>query len=177
MMVDVQQFNVTKNAADASAPSGVWAGAPSLAASTVEMENTSGFPVVVEVVGGTVTVVKVNGTTTGITAGSFRVRVGETLAITYSVAPTLTWTYDAPRSFRPAGTWAGAPALAASTVAMTNTSGYDVEVGISSGTVTVVKKNGVTLTAVTTPASVRLRPGHTLAITYSVAPTLQWIYA
>ena len=77
----------------------------------------------------------------------------------------------------PTGVWAGAPALAASTVAMTNTSGFDVIVGISAGTVTVVKKNGVTLTAITTPAQVHLRPGHTLAITYSVAPTLQWVYA
>lgn len=176
-MVDVQQYNVTKNAVDAQNPSGAWAGAPTIAASTVEMENTSGLPVFVEVVGGTVTVIKISGTTTGITAGAVRLRAGETLAITYSVAPTLTWTYEAPRSFRPAGTWAGAPSLAASTVAMTNTSGYEVEVGISSGTVTVVKKNGVTLTAITTPAAVRLRPGHTLAITYSVAPTLQWVYA
>lgn len=176
-MVDVQQWNVTKNAADEAAPSGAWAGAPTLAASTVEMENTSGYPVFAEVVGGTVTVIAVGGIDIGITAGAVRLRAGEKLAITYSVAPTLTWTYEAPRSFRPAGTWSGAPSLAASTVAMANTSGYDVEVGISSGTVTVVKKNGVTLTAVTTPASVRLRPGHTLAITYSVAPTLQWVYA
>lgn len=78
---------------------------------------------------------------------------------------------------RPKGAWADAPSLAASTVAMTNSSGWPVDVGISSGTVTVVKKNGVTLTAVTTPAQVRLNPGATLAITYSVAPTLQWMYA
>jgi len=76
----------------------------------------------------------------------------------------------------PVGAWAGAPALAASTVAMTNTSGRRVVVGISAGTVTAVEKNGVTLTAVTTPAQVTLRPGSTLAITYSVAPTLQWMY-
>lgn len=76
----------------------------------------------------------------------------------------------------PSGTWAGAPSLAASTVAMTNTSGFDVEVGISSGTVTVVKKNGVTLTAITS-GRIHLRPGHTVAITYSVAPTMQWLYA
>jgi hypothetical protein len=75
----------------------------------------------------------------------------------------------------PSGVWSGAPALAASTVAMTNTSGFDVEVNISSGTVTVVKKNGVTMTAVTS-GRVHLRPGATIAITYSVAPTLQWLY-
>jgi hypothetical protein len=59
---------------------------------------------------------------------------------------------------------------------MTNTSGWTVEVGISSGTVTVVKKNGVTLTAITS-GRITLRPGATLNITYSVAPTLQWVYA
>lgn len=77
----------------------------------------------------------------------------------------------------PVGAWAGAPSLAASTVAMTNTSEYTVEVGISSGTVTVVKKNGVILTGVTTGVRISLRPNATIAITYSVAPTLQWIYA
>ena len=76
----------------------------------------------------------------------------------------------------PSGVWADAPALAASTVAMVNDSGYAVHVGISAGTVTVVKVNGVTLTAVTTPAQVRLRRGDSLAITYSSAPTLQWLY-
>jgi hypothetical protein len=75
----------------------------------------------------------------------------------------------------PTGTWADAPALASSTVAMENTSGYPVEVNITSGTVTVVKKNGVTLTGVTS-GRVTLRPNATVAITYSVAPTLQWIY-
>lgn len=75
----------------------------------------------------------------------------------------------------PTGLWAGAPSLAASTVAMENTSGWPVEVGISSGTVTVVKKNGVTLTA-TTSGRIHLRDGGTIAITYSVAPTLQWLY-
>jgi hypothetical protein len=77
---------------------------------------------------------------------------------------------------RPQGVWAGAPSLAASTVAMENTSEYDVVVGISSGTVTVVKHNGVTLTAITS-GRLLLHPGATVAITYSVAPTLQWVYA
>lgn len=85
-------------------------------------------------------------------------------------------TMEAVDADNPVGVWADAPALAASTVAMTNTSGYPVVVGISAGTVTVVKKNDVTLTAVTTPAQVRLGRGHTIAITYSVAPTLQWMY-
>lgn len=77
----------------------------------------------------------------------------------------------------PTGVWAGAPALAASTVAMTNTSGFDVEVLVSGGTVTFVKKNGVTFATATGGPAVRLRPGHTISVTYSAAPTLQWSYA
>jgi hypothetical protein len=88
----------------------------------------------------------------------------------------LNTTYKAAAEENPTGLWAGAPSLAASTVAMENTSGHDVEVLITSGTVTFVKKNGVTL-ATATGVTVRLRPSHKLAITYSVAPTLQWSYA
>jgi hypothetical protein len=75
----------------------------------------------------------------------------------------------------PAGVWAGAPALAASTVAMKNTSGYAVVVGVSSGTVTVIAIDGVTITGATS-GRFRLKRNSTIAITYSVAPTLQWIY-
>ena len=83
-------------------------------------------------------------------------------------------TYAAACAENPVGVWAGAPALAASTVDMTNTSGHDVEVVITGGTLTSVKKNGVQVaTAATT---VNLRPGHTLNITYSAAPTLVWRY-
>lgn len=88
----------------------------------------------------------------------------------------LNTTLEAAAEANPTGLWAAAPALAATTVAMTNTSGHDVEVLITSGTVTAVKKNGVTM-ATATGATVRLRPSHTLSITYSVAPTLQWSYA
>lgn len=77
---------------------------------------------------------------------------------------------------RPVGVWSGAPALAASTVAMTNTTKWPVEVGISGGTVTVIKKNNVTLTAVTS-GRFTVMPGGTWAVTYSVAPTQQVIYA
>lgn len=76
----------------------------------------------------------------------------------------------------PVGTWTGAPALAASTVDMVNTSAWPVEVGISSGTVTVIKKNTVTITGATS-GRFYLRPGGKISITYSVAPTLQWLYA
>lgn len=83
----------------------------------------------------------------------------------------------------PDGTWSGAPSIAASTVAMTNTTEYVLEIGVTGGTYTVFKKNGVTLTGVTSanqgtvPFRFRLKPGDTFAITYSVAPTLQWVFA
>lgn len=77
---------------------------------------------------------------------------------------------------RPTGVWSGAPSLAASTLVMTNTTAWPVEVGVSGGTVTVITKNGVALTAVTS-GRVLLQPKATIAITYSVAPTLQWIYS
>ncbi len=77
--------------------------------------------------------------------------------------------------------WVDAPALAASTVDMENTSHTSKFVRVSGGTFTVVKvgKKGTTLTTVTalvtaTPGGVIVRPGHVLNITYSGAPTLQW---
>jgi hypothetical protein len=75
-------------------------------------------------------------------------------------------------------------ALAASTVVMTNTENYAIEIVLSGGTWTVLKKNGVTLTGVTSanqgtvPTRLYLRPGETWALTYSVAPTaVQFLYA
>ena len=80
--------------------------------------------------------------------------------------------------------WAGAPALAASTVDMENDTETDKLARISGGTFTVVKigVKGTTLTTVAalvtaTPGSVLVRPGHVLNITYSGAPTVQWFEA
>lgn len=179
--MDVQQFNITKAAADSVNPAGVWADAPSLAASTVAMTNNSGHTVWVDVSSGTVTVIKVDGDTTGLTSGSFRLLPNQDIAITYSVAPTVGWTYDSVATAAPVGAWADAPSLAASTVDMVNTSGRDVNVFIvGAGTVSVVKIDGVTTGLVSTTAPVgwvRLRRGGVLNLTYSVAPTLHWIYA
>jgi hypothetical protein len=173
--MDVQQYNATKAAADAENPTGAWAGAPALAASTVAMRNTSGHPVFVDVSSGTVTVIAVDGVTTGFTAGSFKLQPNSKIAITYSVAPTVGWSFESGGQSVAAGAWAGAPALAASTVDMVNTSGGPVSVYISAGTVTVIKVDGVT-TGLTSGAF-RLRRGSKLSITYSVAPTLAWVYA
>jgi hypothetical protein len=79
---------------------------------------------------------------------------------------------------RPTGLWTGAPALAASTVAMVNTSGYDVVCNVTGGTTTAVKRNGVTITGLTSAiGQILLAPGSSIAVTYSAAPTLQWMYA
>lgn len=166
-------------------PSGVWNGAPSLAATTVPMENTSGYPVWVDIIGGTVTEIDVedgDGETinTGLTAGSFLLQDGRSITLTYSAAPTVAWRYQQTNPWQPRGAWSGAPSLASSTVDMVNTSGFPVDVYIvGSGTITVVKVDGATtgLVSTTAPAgNVRLRPGGVLNITYSVAPTLHWIY-
>lgn len=85
---------------------------------------------------------------------------------------------------RPTGVWTGAPATAASTVAMTNTTKWPVEVLFSGGTWTVLKKNNVTQVGVTSanqgtvPTKLTLNPGATWALTYSVVPTsVVWTYA
>lgn len=64
---------------------------PAVPASTVGQDNNNPFPVVVTVTGGTVTVIAVNGVTTGITSGAVYVPAGQSIAITYSVAPTWSW--------------------------------------------------------------------------------------
>jgi len=93
-MVDVDQLNTTLAAANAEKPDGDWSSKPAIAASTVAVTNSSGSNMFVEVTGGTVTVVKVDGVTVGArVAGLFYVRAGSTIALTYSVAPTWQWFY------------------------------------------------------------------------------------
>jgi hypothetical protein len=98
--MDVQQYNVTAAAADEENPVGVWAGAPAIAASTVKMVNTSGHVQIVDITGGTVSAVAVNGVVyksanANVLSGRFRVRRGGNIAITYSVVPTnVTWYYE-----------------------------------------------------------------------------------
>jgi len=82
-------------------------------------------------------------------------------------------TQDAANDERVKGAVTG-PALPASTVPGTNTTGKDLICRISSGTVTVVAVDGVVLAGVTTGEWFFVHDGSTFAITYSVAPTLQW---
>lgn len=64
------------------------------------------------------------------------------------------------------------PAVPASTVAASNTSGQWLAVAITGGTLTSVVINGTQ--AGTTAGSYSLPPGGTISITYSVAPTWAW---
>jgi len=93
-MVDVQQLKATQDARNSEIPMGDWADKPAVAATTVEVENESGYNMFVEITGGTVTAVKVDGVTVGArTSGMFYVRAGSTIAWVGSGAPTWQWFY------------------------------------------------------------------------------------
>lgn len=64
---------------------------PTLPASTVTATNKSNRDALVTVTGGTVTAITVGGTATGRTSGTVPVSSGQTIAITYSAAPTWSW--------------------------------------------------------------------------------------
>ena len=71
---------------------------PAVPASTVAVTNTTGVAVVAYIVGGTLTVITVGGVATGITAAAaagaaypILLAPGQTIAITYTGAPTWTW--------------------------------------------------------------------------------------
>lgn len=59
-----------------------------LAASTHAATNANSTGVYIKIAGGTVTVININGTVTGLTSGTFFVPAGGTVTVTYSVAPT-----------------------------------------------------------------------------------------
>lgn len=71
---------------------GDWIDKPSVPATTVTATNSSKYPMFVEVTGGTVTAVKVDGVTVGArVSGPFYVRPGSTIAWVGSAAPTWQW--------------------------------------------------------------------------------------
>ena len=76
----------------------------------------------------------------------------------------------------PVGDWTAKPAVPASTVAATNTTDYTMWVEVAGGTVTVVKVDDVTVGA-RVAGMFLVRPGGTIELTYSVAPTWQWFFA
>jgi hypothetical protein len=86
---------------------------------------------------------------------------------------------QAPRYVRAIGSSPGLaprqPAIAASTAAVTNDTGFDCSVYIAGGTVTAVAVGGTAIASITsTPAYVRVPANQTVTLTYSVAPTWQW---
>jgi hypothetical protein len=64
---------------------------PGVPASGTPVTNTSGYPVQVVITGGTMTNVSVNGTTVGTGAGTYTLLQGQTITLTYTVAPTWVW--------------------------------------------------------------------------------------
>jgi len=67
---------------------------PAVPATTVAQANSNPVPVTVYVRGGTVSNISVDGAPLGMTSGTFRVKSGGSIAITYTVAPTWFWYGD-----------------------------------------------------------------------------------
>jgi len=65
---------------------------PSVPASGAPVTNTSSIPVTVVISGGTMTAVVINGVTVGTGAGTYTLPAGQSITLTYTVAPTWTWT-------------------------------------------------------------------------------------
>jgi hypothetical protein len=61
-------------------------------ASTTAVVNNTGQQVAVNITGGTLTSVVVNGSQVGTTAGVYPLPPGASMSITYSVAPSWSWT-------------------------------------------------------------------------------------
>ena len=64
---------------------------PSVPATTVALTNPFWRDAMVNVTGGTVTAIAVDGTATGLTSGTFFVPTGKTITLTYTVAPSWNW--------------------------------------------------------------------------------------
>lgn len=73
------------------APIGSAVTQPAIPLSGTAVTNATARDCTVFVNGGTVTAVAIGGTATGQVAGGFRVPAGQTITLTYSVAPTWTW--------------------------------------------------------------------------------------
>lgn len=68
-------------------------GAPAIGASPFTAATQS-FDYTAYISGGTVSDIAIGGTSTGAVAGAFRVQAGQTITITYTVAPTWSWIGD-----------------------------------------------------------------------------------
>ncbi len=69
--------------------------APGVPASATPLTNTTGYDVTVFISGGTLSNVSIGGVSTGgLSTESYRLPVGQTITLTYTVAPTWTWFGD-----------------------------------------------------------------------------------
>lgn len=82
----------TTATAGASVDQGLGFATPSVPASGTPVTNTSPLPASVVVSGGTGTNVTINGVAQGTFDGTYTVPAGGTISLTYTVAPTWTWT-------------------------------------------------------------------------------------
>lgn len=139
-------------------------GNPTVPASGTTVTNTANNAVQVVISGGTLTGVFVDGTEVGTAAGTYQVPAGGTIAWVGSVAPTWAWTL--------VGGSISTPSVPATTVGVQNTSGSNVQVVISGGTMTQVIIDGVQVG--TGAGTYTLPAGGTISMTYSVASTWVW---
>jgi hypothetical protein len=90
--MDDTQLATCQSVLDSKKPVGDISSKPAVPASNTAVTNPFNHAVHVEITGGTVTGVKVDGVTVGTrTSGSFRVRKGGTIAWVGSGAPTWQW--------------------------------------------------------------------------------------
>jgi hypothetical protein len=89
--MDVEQYRTTERASEDRIPNGDWYDKPAVPATTVAVENETDFHMWVEITGGTVTAVTIDGESVGRTSGMFILRPGSSVAITHSSAPTWKW--------------------------------------------------------------------------------------
>lgn len=89
-------YNFNTNALNGGlfAPASGFSGttAPGVPASTTPVTNSNAWAVMVVITGGTMTAVVINGVTVGAGAGTYWLPAGQAISLTYTVAPTWTWT-------------------------------------------------------------------------------------
>lgn len=73
---------------------------PAIPATTVPVTNTGSIPATVVITGGTMTNVSINGVTVGTGAGTYTLPAGGTITLTYTAAPTWTWTLQTANGFQ-----------------------------------------------------------------------------
>ena len=96
-MTDAEELRKLQDVNEGYKPKGDWIDKPAVPATTVPYVNTTDYDFLVEVAanGATIATVKVDGVTIGArVSGSFLVRAGSSITLTYTVAtPTWQWFY------------------------------------------------------------------------------------